>query len=271
MTGTATDQRSGPQEPAPEHGALLEADGITKTFQGIAALQDVSVTVAHGELVALIGPNGAGKTTLFDCLSGVQTPDRGRVRFDGHELAGMAPYRRARLGLARTFQRIELFAGLSVRDHLLVADRAQRLRGAMLRDLMRRSRPATAELARCDALLDQLGLLAEADRPVESLSLGRGRVVELGRALICQPRLLFLDEPSSGLDEDETDEMGSVIEAVRRERDMAVVLCEHDVAFVERLASRTYVLDSGKLIAEGPTATVMADPRVRAAYLGDGV
>ena len=117
-------------------------------------------------------------------------------------------------------------------------------------------------------MLEQLGLMADAERPAEALSLGRGRVVELARALICRPRLLFLDEPSSGLDGDETDDMAAVLEAVQRDQDIAIVLCEHDVALVERLASRTYVLDTGRLIAEGPTAEVMASPRVRAAYLG---
>ncbi len=255
--------------PAPEAGdPLLVATGIGKSYQGIAALTDVSVSVDLGELVALIGPNGAGKSTLFDCMSGVQAPDQGRVRFDGRDLRGMAQHQRARLGLARTFQRIELFPGLTVRDHLLVADRAQRLRGAMLRDLTGRSRPTADERARCDVVLEQLGLMDDADRPAEALSLGRGRVVELGRALICRPRLLFLDEPSSGLDSDETDDMAAVLEGVQRDEEIAIVLCEHDVSLVERLASRTYVLDTGRLIAEGATAEVMASPRVRAAYLG---
>jgi branched-chain amino acid transport system ATP-binding protein len=257
-------------EATPATAPLLVAEEIGKSYQGITALLDVSVTVDRGELVALIGPNGAGKTTLFDCLSGVQTPDRGRVHFDGQDLAGLPAYRRARLGLARTFQRIELFPGLTVRDHLLVADRAQRLRGGMLRDLTARSRPKPDEIDRCDAVLEQLGLEADADRPAETLSLGRGRVVELGRALVCQPQLLFLDEPSSGLDESETDEMAEVLESVQRESDMAIVLCEHDVAFVERLATRTYVLDTGRLIAEGATGEVMTSPQVRAAYLGEG-
>jgi branched-chain amino acid transport system ATP-binding protein len=262
---------SSPKAPDAPSAPLLSASGMGKSYQGIAALIDVSVQVDAGELVALIGPNGAGKSTLFDCMSGVQTPDRGRVVFDGIDLAGMPSYRRARMGLARTFQRIELFPGLTVRDHLLVADRAQRHRGAMLRDLTLRSRPRADEIERCDAVLEQLGLTADAHRPAEALSLGRGRVVELARALICRPRLLFLDEPSSGLDESETSEMGDVLEAVQRDHEIAIVLCEHDVAFVERLASRTYVLDTGHLIAEGPTAEVMASPRVRAAYLGAGV
>jgi branched-chain amino acid transport system ATP-binding protein len=262
---------SSPEAPDAAATPLLSVWCLGKTYQGIAALVDVSVQVDAGEFVALIGPNGAGKSTLFDCMSGVQTPDRGRVLFDGIDLAGMPSYRRARMGMARTFQRIELFPGVTVRDHLLVADRAQRYRGAMLRDLTLRSRPRADEIERCDALLDQLGLAADAHRPVEVLSLGRGRLVELARALICRPRLLFLDEPSSGLDESETNEMGEVLDAVQREHQIAIVLCEHDVAFVERLASRTYVLDTGLVIAEGPTAEVMASPRVRAAYLGAGV
>jgi branched-chain amino acid transport system ATP-binding protein len=250
---------------------LLEASGVSKRYQGISALHDVSVTVDEGELVALIGPNGAGKTTLFDCLSGVQEPDAGRVRFDGVDVAGMAAYRRSRLGLARTFQRIELFPGLTVRDHVLVADRAQRRRGAMLRDLTGRSRPTAAERERCDAVLERVGLMPDADRPAETLSLGRGRVVELARALVCEPRLLFLDEPSSGLDHAEAGDMAAVLEDVQAERDVAIVLCEHDVAFVERLASRTYVLDAGRLIAEGPTQEVLLSAAVRTAYLGNGV
>ena len=249
---------------------LLEATGVSKHFAGIAALDNITVTVDEGELVALIGPNGAGKTTMFDCMSGVQEPDAGQVRFDGIDLAGMAQYRRSRLGLARTFQRIELFAGLTVRDHVLVADRAQRLHASMIRDLTGRSRPTSAERQRCDAVLERVGLMDDADRLAETLSLGRGRVVELARALACRPRLLFLDEPSSGLDAEEAAEMAGVLEDVQREHDVAIVLCEHDVAFVERLASRTYVLDAGRLIAEGPTGEVLASAAVRTAYLGDG-
>ncbi len=249
---------------------LLEAVEITKRFDGITALCDVSVCVDRGELVALIGPNGAGKTTLFNCLTGVLRPDAGSVTFDGRDLGGLAPYQRSRLGLGRTFQQIELFAGLTVLEHLLVADRAQRYRGALGRDLAGRSTPTGDELMRCRSVLELVGLGNDADRPAESLSLGRGRVVELARALVCEPRLLFLDEPSSGLDADETADMASVLEQVRTEGDLAILLCEHDVPFVERLASRTYVLDSGRLIAEGPTAEALAQPAVRTAYLGVG-
>jgi branched-chain amino acid transport system ATP-binding protein len=247
---------------------LLEAVGISKRFAGIAALNDVSVTVERGECAALIGPNGAGKSTLFNCMAGVIRPDRGVVRFDGHDLGRMAPYRRARLGLARTFQQIELFPGLTVLDHVVVSVRSERRAGGLLRDLTGRSRPTTDELDRCRAVLDLVGLTADADRQITSLSLGRARVVELARALVRAPKLLFLDEPSSGLDADETDAMATVIEAVRADRDVAVLLCEHDVGFVRRLATRTSVLDCGRLIAAGETVEVLDSDAVRQAYVG---
>ena len=247
---------------------LLEARGVSKRFAGIVALSDVSLYVDPGEFVSVIGPNGAGKSTLFNCLSGVVHPDHGTVTFDGRSLDGLRPSQRARLGIARTFQRIELFGGMTVRDHFLVADRARTRRGGIWSDLFRGSAPTTEETERCDVILELVGLADVADQPSESLSLGRGRLVELGRALMCEPRLMFLDEPSSGLDRNETLEMGTALETVRREHGTAVVLIEHDVPMVQRLASRTYVLDYGQLIASGPTEQVMADERVRAAYLG---
>ena len=248
--------------------ALLEATDITKHFSGITALDHVSIEVSHGEMVGLIGPNGAGKTTLFNCLAGVIDADRGRVLLDGHDLAHFPPNRRSRLGIARTFQRIELFAGLTVREHLLVAERAQHRRGGLWRDLIGRSKPTETERSHADEVLELVGLTAEADVPAQALPLGRGRLVELARALVCDPRLLFLDEPSSGLDGHETSEMAAVLEQVHRDRELAILLCEHDVPFVERLAARTYVLDCGQLIASGATDEVLSDPAVRAAYLG---
>jgi len=247
---------------------LLEATGVSKRFAGIAALMDVSVTVDRGETVALIGPNGAGKSTLFNCMAGVLRPDAGVVRLDGRDLGRLPPYHRARLGLGRTFQQIELFPGLTVLEHVIVSVRSQRRAGGLLRDLTGRSGPTADELERCHETLELVGLEADADRPVESLSLGRARVVELARALVREPVLLFLDEPSSGLDVHETAAMGDVIETVCQEREIAVLLCEHDVSFVSRLATRTAVLDCGRCIATGPTAEVLELPEVRLAYLG---
>jgi ABC-type branched-subunit amino acid transport system ATPase component len=222
-------------------------------------------------MVALIGPNGAGKTTLFNCLSGVIRPNSGRITFDGHSIDGHSSHQRARLGIARTFQRIELFTGMTVRDHLLVADRARTKRGSLFTDLLGRSGPTADEHERCDAMLELVGLIDDADKPAGALSLGRGRLVELARALMCEPKLLFLDEPSSGLDHHETEEMGTALQTVQADREIAILLCEHDVPFVERLAGRTYVLDVGHLIAAGDTAAVLSDDHVRAAYLGHTV
>jgi len=262
---TAVDTTS----PSAATGApALVAEHVGKRFEGIAALVDVSVRLDRGELVALIGPNGAGKSTLFGCLSGHITPDSGRVTMNGHDLAGLPAHERSRLGLARTFQRIELFAGLSVRDHLLVAVRAQKGGAKLWRDLLGRSKPSAEEQERCDEILELVGLTSVADRPAGALTLGTGRLVELARALVTDPVLLFLDEPSSGLDHRETDEVGSMLEHVKAQRGTAILLCEHDVAFVQRLASRAYVLDCGALIAEGPMAAVLEDPAVRTAYLG---
>jgi branched-chain amino acid transport system ATP-binding protein len=248
---------------------LLDATSVSKRFAGIVALADVSLQVDTGELVAVIGPNGAGKSTLFNCLTGVLRPERGSVSFDGQAIDRLRPSQRARRGIARTFQRIELFSGMTVLEHLIVAERARTRRGALWSDLFRPIRPGAAERSRCEEVLELVDLTDLADRPAESLSLGKGRLVELARALMCEPRLLFLDEPSSGLDRHETDEMAGALSAVRSRHSTSVVLIEHDVRMVNDLADRTYVLDYGQLIASGPTAEVLADRRVRAAYLGD--
>jgi branched-chain amino acid transport system ATP-binding protein len=248
--------------------SLLVAHGVAKTFSGITALEDVEIDVAEREVVGLIGPNGAGKTTLFNCLLGLLRPDRGSIAFAGQDLTGVPTHRRARLGLARTFQRIELFSGLSVREHLLVAERARRGDGRLWKDIIGLGRLRPDERDRADATLELLGLTDDADRPVESLSLGRGRLVEIGRALSTEPRLLLLDEPSSGLDHRETDELVEVLRLVNRVRGSAILLVEHDVSMVRALVERVFVLDFGTLISSGPTQDVLADAAVRRAYLG---
>lgn len=259
---------SAPEEVAPV--PLLRASNVTKSYGGIPALHRVSLDVGHGEVVGLIGPNGAGKSTLFNCLAGTTRPDSGQITLDGHNLRGLAPHRRARLGLARTFQMMEVFPGLTVEQHLLVAARARRRRGGILRDLLGMSRPTPEERSETRSILELLGLTDVADQQIESLSLGRGRVVELARALACSPRLLFLDEPSSGLDAAETDAMAEVLEQVQAQREIAILLCEHDVDFVARLSNRLVVLDHGECILEGETSTVLEHPAVRAAYIGGG-
>lgn len=247
---------------------LLEAEAVTKHFAGITALDGASLRVDDGEIVGLIGPNGAGKTTLFDCIYGYLRPDAGRVTFCGENLIGRRVHTRARLGIGRTFQRIELFTGTTVRDHLLVAERARHGTGGLWRDLRGKGSPTPDERARVDEVLELLELSALADRPVEALTLGRARLVELGRALMIEPRLLLLDEPSSGLDGDETAAMGRVLTQVSQEREVAVLLVEHDVELVRSVTARLYVLDFGTLIADGNTEAVLGDEAVRRAYLG---
>jgi branched-chain amino acid transport system ATP-binding protein len=247
---------------------LLVAEHLSMKFAGITALDDVSLSVREGELVGLIGPNGAGKTTLFNCLSGMLRPNGGTVRFGGTSMGGLPAHRRARLGIGRTFQRIELFAGMTVHEHLLVAERSRRGRSGW-NDLFGLRRRGTDEEARIESTLDMLGLTRDAGRPIEALSLGRGRLVEVGRALMTEPRLLLLDEPSSGLDRDETRALTETLRVVHRERGTAMLLVEHDVDMVLDLVERIFVLDFGEVIAEGPAQEVLADAKVREAYLGE--
>lgn len=247
---------------------LLEVKGVTKNFAGITALDDASLEVFAGERVGLIGPNGAGKTTLFNCMLGVISLNGGFVKFGGTDLAGLPIHKRVKLGIGRTFQRIELFTDSTVRDHLLIAERVRQGKGSFWRDVIGLGRPTKDEIAACDAMLELLGLGDLADQPIEALSLGKGRLVEVGRALMTRPRLLMLDEPSSGLDREETAALAATLRAVQSEQGFAILLVEHDVELVSNFTERCYVLEFGRMIASGTTAEVMGNPRVREAYLG---
>jgi branched-chain amino acid transport system ATP-binding protein len=248
---------------------VLEAVDIRKSFSGIVALRDLDLTVDEGERVGLIGPNGAGKTTFFNCVLGVLRPDRGSVRLCGRDISRLPVHARARQGIGRTFQRIELFAESTVREHLLIAERTRRGDGRLWKDLLGRGRPRRDEVEQCDRVLDLLGLGDLADEPIEHLSLGKGRLVEVGRALMTQPRILLLDEPSSGLDRQETASLARTLRAAQSEHGFAILLVEHDVEFVSEFTERTYVLDFGTMLAAGPTADVLQSEVVREAYLGD--
>ena len=248
---------------------ILAVTELRKRFAGVIALDDVDLVVEAGERVGLIGPNGAGKTTFFNCVLGVEPIERGRVVLDGHDLDGLPVHQRARLGIGRTFQRIELFSESTVREHLLIAERTRRGDGRLWKDLVGRGRPKPDELARCDAVLELLGLGDVADEPIERLSLGKGRLVEVGRALVTEPKLLLLDEPSSGLDRDETAALAATLRDVQAEQGFAILLVEHDVELVSEFTERAYVLDFGRVIAKGTTAEVLASEVVRHAYLGD--
>jgi branched-chain amino acid transport system ATP-binding protein len=247
---------------------VLQAHEITKTFSGIQALSEVSIDVNESERVGLIGPNGAGKTTFFNCLLGVLAPDHGIVRFLDRDVSRLPVHQRARAGIGRTFQRIELFSDTTVREHLLIAERIHNGSGAFWKDLIGLGRPRADEIARCDEVLELLGLLELAHEPIEKLSLGQGRLVEVGRALMTEPRLLLLDEPSSGLDREETAALATTLREVQAEKGFAILLVEHDVDLVASFTERLYVLDFGSLIAQGATSTTLHDPVVRNAYLG---
>ena len=178
-------------------------------------------------------------------------------------------HRRAQKGIGRTFQRIELFPDTNVREHLLIAERTRRGDGRLWKDLLGRGRPKADEIDRCDQVLELLGLAGVADEPIERLSLGQGRLVEVGRALMTEPKVLLLDEPSSGLDRQETATLAATLRAVQQQQGFAILLVEHDVDFVSSFTERAYVLDFGQLIMEGPTRDVMRSDAVRSAYLGD--
>jgi branched-chain amino acid transport system ATP-binding protein len=249
--------------------AILSTRGVRKNFAGILALDDIDIDVEPGERVGLIGPNGAGKTTFFNCILGVLRIDLGVVEFDGTDISGLRVHERARLGIGRTFQRIELFPDSSVRDHLVIADRVRRGERRWFSDLRLLGKPRVEEMKRTDEMLDLLSLRELADEPIERLSLGQGRLVEVGRALMTQPRLVLLDEPSSGLDRTETAALATTLRAVQDERGFAILLVEHDIELVASFTTRSYLLDFGRMIASGTTAEVMASPEMRHAYLGD--
>jgi branched-chain amino acid transport system ATP-binding protein len=251
-----------------EESTLLEAKSISKRFGGITALHDISISITAGEIVGLVGPNGAGKTTLFNCLNGQLRPEQGNVWFCGQLLNGMPPYRRARLGIGRTFQRVEVFPALTVSEHFLVAERAKKGDASLWRDLLNRSRATRDELDRVDEMLELVGLTDAANTPVAALSLGHCRLVELGRALCTEPRLLMADEPSSGLDVRETDALARAVCGVRETKGTAVLLVEHDLDMVAQVVDRVVVLDFGNEIARGTLSEVLKDPTVRHAYLG---
>jgi branched-chain amino acid transport system ATP-binding protein len=244
---------------------FLLAHGIRVRFGGLLAVDDASLEVADGEVVGLIGPNGAGKTTLFGALVGMVPLDAGHVAIDGHDATGWSAARRARAGIGRTFQRLEVFGSMTVRENLAFAAEARALGGRPWRLLSTRR---YRDDAFADEVLDLLGLGPVAHVPVGRLPLGTGRVVELGRALCVQPRLLLLDEPSSGLDPGETSVMADTIASAARELNVGALLIEHDMSMVTRLCERLYVLDFGRLIAEGPAAVVLASAAVQDAYLG---
>lgn len=250
----------------------LSCSQISVRFGGLLAVDDVSIEVPSGSVVGLVGPNGAGKSTLFGVFSGLVRPTRGKVTLDGEDVTRARPQARAGRGLARTFQHPELFGGMSVRDHLVLAYRAKHARSRAWSDLFTLGslRPTDPDERRqVDELMDLLGLGPIATRPALGLPLGTARLLEIARALASSPTVLLLDEPSSGLDSSETEQFERTLRRVNVERGVSVLLVEHDVDLVMRLSSTVYVLDFGVLIASGTPEEVRSNTTVQAAYLGE--
>ena len=247
----------------------LQVQGLTVRFGGHLAVGDVSLEVEAGHISGLIGPNGAGKTTTFNAICGVITPTAGTVMLGDREISRLSTHQRARHGIGRTFQRLEVFSSLSVRDNVRVGLEIRR-------SWSRRLSPSPqfladgAELApdaEVDLILERLGLSAVAELPVGSLPTGQARLVELGRALAARPSVLLLDEPASGLDESETQDFGTLLIALAH-AGLAILLVEHDISLVMRVCEELSVLDFGQVIAHGPPAQIQANESVLAAYLG---
>jgi branched-chain amino acid transport system ATP-binding protein len=251
---------------------VLEVEDLTVDYGGLRALEDVTLTVASGGCVGLIGPNGAGKTTLFDCVLGTVVPSRGDVRLFGRNVGGWPPHRRARLGMARTFQRLELFGSLTAVENVIVALESASSVGSLASQVLRR--PSSIDVrtraqSRALELLEMVGLGDAADSRAADLPMGSSRALEVARAIATEPRLLLLDEPSSGLNEAETAGLGELLERLRSEMDLSLLVVEHDMELVLGLSKEIYVLEFGRLIAHGTPARIRRSRAVKAAYLGE--
>jgi branched-chain amino acid transport system ATP-binding protein len=249
---------------------LFEADDLTISFGGVKALNGVSFTAERGEVVAVIGPNGAGKTTVFNCISGFYACS-GRIFLNGEPIQDLAAHKRARLGIARTFQTPVLLESMTVLDNVVLGAHAVTHAGFASGTLgvpgARREQSAAREQA--DAMLAEVGLRPRAGQRVAELSHGSRKRVELARALLAQPKLLLLDEPASGLDDEELASVGELLRQTSKNHELTVLIVEHNMPFVMGLADRIVVLDFGVKIAEGPPQEVSRNPDVIAVYLGE--
>jgi len=252
--------------------SLLEVNDLAIHFGGVKAVDGVSFAVEPGEVFAIIGPNGAGKSTIFNLISRIYEPTRGSIRFDGHDLTALKPHDMASLGIARTFQNIELFDHSTVLDNLLMGRHSHRATN-FVQDILflpKVRREERAHRLKVEQVIEFLELEAYRRKTIAGLPYGVRKVVEIGRALAIGPRLILLDEPASGLSVEETQELAFWIEDMRREMGLTVLMVEHDMSLVTQVCDRVLAVANGRPLALGTPAEVQAHPDVQAAYLGTG-